>query len=326
MRSRRSSARSPKAMRQHATRGQLPTTPGHCGSKMQESPARGHKVLRECARPSRSQGHHGVGPTGPATATENGATRSPQSGLEHTPPDPRANCFTLPHCHGAAGSGTRVVCCRATLRQQALEVVLHTAPLHGDSRQWNFCHTPLHCLGIAGSGTPATHWSIALGQWAIELLQYTGDLPRGSGQWCGVVRYGLVWCPKVYVPCRAHVAKDCHSLCRWAVARLTLGRAATLLDGATALRAGPKPLCLRFLRPALWHLRCFSIVPHSVVWCGVVWCGVVWCGVVWCGVVWCGVVWCGVPKALLPKGKRPGCLPTGKGKRAGLCVLCARRA
>ena len=63
----------------------------------------------------------------------------------------------------------------------------------------------------------------------------------------------------------------------------------------------------------------------GVVWCGVVWCGVVWCGVVWCGVVWCGVVWCGVAKALLPKGKRPGCLPTGKGKRAGLCVLCARR-
>ena len=42
--------------------------------------------------------------------------------------------------------------------------------------------------------------------------------------------------------------------------------------------------------------------------------------------MWCGVVRCGVPKALLPKGKRPGCLPTGKGKRAGLCVLCARRA
>ena len=38
------------------------------------------------------------------------------------------------------------------------------------------------------------------------------------------------------------------------------------------------------------------------------------------------VVVVGVPKALLPKGKRPGCLPTGKGKRAGLCVLCARRA
>ena len=36
--------------------------------------------------------------------------------------------------------------------------------------------------------------------------------------------------------------------------------------------------------------------------------------------------WWDVPKALLPKGKRPGCPPTGKGKRAGLCVLCARRA
>ena len=48
------------------------------------------------------------------------------------------------------------------------------------------------------------------------------------------------------------------------------------------------------------------------------------CGVVQCSAVQCGVVWCGVPKALLPNGKRPGCLPKGKGKRAGLCVLCAR--
>ena len=38
----------------------------------------------------------------------------------------------------------------------------------------------------------------------------------------------------------------------------------------------------------------------------------------------CTLPCCVVPKALLPKGKRPGCLPTGKGKRAGLCVLCAR--
>ena len=42
---------------------------------------------------------------------------------------------------------------------------------------------------------------------------------------------------------------------------------------------------------------------------------------------WLGcAVWVCVPKELLPKGKRPGCLPTGTGKRAGLCVLCARRA
>ena len=38
----------------------------------------------------------------------------------------------------------------------------------------------------------------------------------------------------------------------------------------------------------------------------------------------CGVWF--VPKALLPKGKRPGCLPTGTGNRAGLCVLCVCRA
>ena len=59
---------------------------------------------------------------------------------------------------------------------------------------------------------------------------------------------------------------------------------------------------------------------------GIVVCGVVRCGAMPCGAVQCRVVWCGVPKALLPKGKRPGCLPTGTGKRAGLCVLCARCA
>ena len=42
----------------------------------------------------------------------------------------------------------------------------------------------------------------------------------------------------------------------------------------------------------------------------------------WCGVVWCGVVWCA--EGAITKWQRPGCLPKGKGKRAGLCVLCAR--
>ena len=46
-------------------------------------------------------------------------------------------------------------------------------------------------------------------------------------------------------------------------------------------------------------------------------------GVVWCGVVWCGVVWCA--KGAVTRRQWPGCLPTGTGKRAGLCVLCARR-
>ena len=61
----------------------------------------------------------------------------------------------------------------------------------------------------------------------------------------------------------------------------------------------------------------------GVVWCGAVRCGVVWCGVVWCGVVWCGVVWCA--EGAVTRRQRPGCLPTGTGKRAGLCLLRARR-
>ena len=70
----------------------------------------------------------------------------------------------------------------------------------------------------------------------------------------------------------------------------------------------------------------------GVVWCGVVCCAVqccavlwctLWCGVVWCGVVWCGVVWCA--EGAVTRRQWPGCLPTGTGKRAGLCVSCARR-
>ena len=64
-----------------------------------------------------------------------------------------------------------------------------------------------------------------------------------------------------------------------------------------------------------------------VVLCCVVLCCVVLCCVVFCCVVLCCVVLCCVvPKALLPNGKRPRCLPKGKGKLAGLCVLCARGA
>ena len=124
---------------------------------------------------------------------------------------------------------------------------------------------------------------------------------------------------------------------------IALGQRASFrgLLSPLAMKLSDPPLCLSVARgcsvwwiEALqlgWSMPWYScgvvwcgVVWCGVVWCGVVWCGVVWCGVVWCGVVWCGVVWCGVPKALLPNGKRPGCLPKGKGKRAGLCVLCAR--
>ena len=94
--------------------------------------------------------------------------------------------------------------------------------------------------------------------------------------------------------------------------------------------------CIAVMCCVAFHcvLQCCAmlVVVRGVVWCGVVWCGVVWCGVVWCGVVWCGVVWCGVvwcgvvwcAEGAVTKRQRPGCLPTGTGKRAGLCVLCAR--
>ena len=65
-----------------------------------------------------------------------------------------------------------------------------------------------------------------------------------------------------------------------------------------------------------------------MVCCGVVWYGVVqWvvvCCVVLCCVVLCVVVWCA--EGAITKWQRPGCLPTGTGKRAGLCVLCCVRA
>ena len=102
-----------------------------------------------------------------------------------------------------------------------------------------------------------------------------------------------------------------------------------LLPYAASLPWGSGPgISCNTLPPCLgqWAVEILRVW-CGVVWCGVVWCGVVWCGVVWCGVVWCGVVWCGVvwcAEGAVTKRQRPGCLPTGTGKRAGLCVLCAR--
>ena len=98
--------------------------------------------------------------------------------------------------------------------------------------------------------------------------------------------------------------------CRVVLPARPLGRLARGFFFASGLCwfCPPPPPLGGWLRcPVLWF------VVRRVVWC---------CGL-WC--VSCCVRYC-VPKALLPKGKRPGCLPTGKGKRAGLCVLCARRA
>ena len=87
-------------------------------------------------------------------------------------------------------------------------------------------------------------------------------------------------------------------------------------------------------------LPCGELCSCYVVWCVVACCVVVVVSWLWyvgvfgaglryvevftlCGVVWrCSVLWCA--EGAITKGQRPGCLPTGKGKRAGLCVLCAR--
>ena len=96
---------------------------------------------------------------------------------------------------------------------------------------------------------------------------------------------------------------------------------------ARILGARGPPICWPGRRVGVCDNQGCCRVDQGVVWCGVVWCGVVWCGVVWCGVVWCGVVWCGVvwcAEGAVTRRQWPGCLPTGTGKQAGLCVLCAR--
>ena len=67
----------------------------------------------------------------------------------------------------------------------------------------------------------------------------------------------------------------------------------------------------------LYCIACCSAL-HCVVLCCVVLCCVVLCCVVLCCVVLC------CAEGAITKRQRPGCLPTGTGKRAGLCVLCAR--
>ena len=102
----------------------------------------------------------------------------------------------------------------------------------------------------------------------------------------------------------------------WCVAPLMVGRAALVCGpphgGACCVGVRCAVLCR--------VVCCDGVLPPS--WWG---CVLLCCVASRCGVLCCVALRC-VPKALLPKGKRPGCLPTGKGKQAGLCVLCARRA
>ena len=77
--------------------------------------------------------------------------------------------------------------------------------------------------------------------------------------------------------------------------------------------------CIVLCRAVMCVVLCCVVVCH-VALCHVVLC----CVMLFCVVFCCVALCCVVPKALVPNGKRPGCLPMGKGKRAGLCVRCAR--
>ena len=90
--------------------------------------------------------------------------------------------------------------------------------------------------------------------------------------------------------------------------------------------------CAALLRPVLRCALLCRAVPCRAVPCRAFACCGVSCLAMPCRAVPCHDAPCRggscrlVPKLLIPKNKRPGCLPTGKGTRAGLCVLCARRA
>ena len=189
----------------------------------------------------------------------------------------------------------------------------YTTAVQGGSGQWVSFSRPPHC---EGSGQWASFSTIRhyRGQWVVgsKLLSCTAG---GSGSWASFSTLQNTAAPPGVV-----------------------GRGDPSVHCSTAGGRG--------------QLVLFSTLPHGaggsgdVVRCGYVWCGVVWCGVewhgvawivqcgvvrnvVWCGVVWCvvwwlvrcGVVWCA--EGTVTRRQRPGCLPTGTGKREG-CVCCAR--
>ena len=177
----------------------------------------------------------------------------------------------------------------------------------GSSSSGNRAHRP----GGDGESCPGGVRSLLPGQWGAIFFREPGAPARGGR---GVLPRGCSESPAR--PMGGHLLQG--------TGRTGPGGTGSPAQGVFGVscqaNGGPSSLGNRAHRPGGDGESCPGGVRSLLLWCGVV-----WCGVVWCGMVWCGVVWCGVPKALLPKGKRPGCLPTGKGKRAGLCVLCVRR-
>ena len=79
----------------------------------------------------------------------------------------RDSCSALPHCLGAAGSGSPLVHCHIAGEQCAVDLLQYAATL----------------LGVVGSRTPSIHRHNAGEKWVVHLPWYTAILMGGSGQW-----------------------------------------------------------------------------------------------------------------------------------------------
>ena len=216
------------------------------------------------------------------------------------------SCNTLPHGLGAVGSGTPSI-----------------ASLRSGGGQCSTCNALPHCLGAVANGTPAIHCPADRRHWAMHPLHCPATPPWGCGYW------NLCNAPLHCLGAVGGATPAIHFLTasgQWAVELLQGGLgggSSTALCCAVVHRAVP---CCVVLCCAL---LCCPVLCCAALCCVVLCCAVPCrampcCAVLCCVVLWCAVLCCGVPKALLPNGKRPGYLPKGKGKRAGLCVLCAR--
>ena len=152
--------------------------------------------------------------------------------------------------------------------------------------------------------------------------------------WCGVVWCGVVWCGVVWCGVVWCVVLCCVVWCRVVSCR----------DVSCCV-----VLCCVVLCPVVW---CCVVLCCAVLFCAVLFCAMLFCAalccdalhcvplrcVVLCCVVLCRpmlccvVVWCAEGAAT--RRQRPGCLPTGAGKREGCvcrvrvvwqCVSCGRR-
>ena len=122
-------------------------------------------------------------------------------------------CDTLSHCLGAAGNGTpsarygiarehmavelvpynatpptavgggiRATQCHNAPGKWAMDLLLHTATVHGGSGQWNSCYPPPHCRAAACSGNPTAQCLTASRQCTMESMWISASMPRGSSK------------------------------------------------------------------------------------------------------------------------------------------------